>query len=203
MRARMALLSAGIRVELREILLSNKPACMLEASAKGTVPVLQLPDGEVLQESLDIMLWALHQSDPRSWLPRTTEAEAGMLQLIQRNDTDFKFHLDRYKYPDRFRGEEPAFRPLHHGACANEFIATLEGMLQATAFLYGDAATLADVAIFPFVRQFAAIEPGRFDKAPFPQVRRWLLGWAKERVFQQAMTKYPVWQAGDPRVYLD
>ncbi len=198
----MALIYAGIRCELREVALADKPAPMLEISPKGTVPVLQLADGKVLEESLDIMLWALKQVDQQHWLmpPQTND----MLHLIERNDGDFKHHLDRYKYPNRHektRNSNVYARQHRDAAC--EFIVQLETQLTATTFLFGNKPALADVAIFPFIRQFAANNPKWFSQTPYPRVQRWLQNWLDSDLFKLAMHKQVPWQAEDTPLMLD
>ncbi|MDX8391520.1 MAG: glutathione S-transferase [Mariprofundaceae bacterium] len=201
MRARMALLYAGIRCQLREVELRDKPAAMLSISAKGTVPVLQLADGQVLAESLDIMLWALNRDDVRHPLIPQAGDMRDILRLIDVNDRDFKYHLDRYKYPDRYKSDEHDCNPYQHRAQAGEFIAALEVRLADALFLFADTATLADIAIFPFVRQFAATDRLWFEQAPYPHVRNWLQHWLDEALFQRAMVKHPAWKTNDKTVY--
>ena len=148
-RARMALLYSSINVELREVLLRDKPPSMLAASAKGTVPVLLLPDGRVLDQSRDIMLWALDSSDPQQWY---NEALAEPInRLIDHNDNQFKTHLDHYKYWDRYPAESQQF----YRSQAEEFLMELESLLSSRDYLLADRITLADIALFPFIRQFA------------------------------------------------
>jgi glutathione S-transferase len=181
MRARMALAVAGIRYEIIEVSLKAKPAAMLEVSAKGTVPVLVLPDGSVIDESLDIMHWALAQNDPEGWLA-TNDV---MTELIAINDGPFKFHLDRSKYANRYPGSDPAL----HRAEALKILATLEQRLSNAAYLFGSAPTLADVAIFPFVRQFARADAAAFASAMLPALQRWLARWESSALFQAVMAK--------------
>jgi glutathione S-transferase len=179
----MALLVSDTDFELREVKLSSKPAAMIAASPKGTVPVLVLPDGRVIDESLDIMRWALGRHDPERWL------EGDDAALIAANDGPFKHHLDRTKYPDRY-GVDPAG---HRGA-ALALLMGLEARLASHAFLCGDARSLTDIALMPFVRQFAAIDPGWFDAQPLPGVRRWLATLIASPLFERAMARHPVWQ---------
>jgi len=200
MRARMALIVAGIQCELREVLLSDKPQAMLEVSPKATVPVLLFPDGTVIDESLEIMLWSLSQLDSRAWLHPDAGNLDMMLALITRNDEKFKGHLDRYKYPNRYEDEQPD--PLQHRASACAFLAELENLLQANDFLYGTAPSLADIAIFPFVRQFAAVEPDWFKSLDSPRLHAWLTGWLNATLFASAMHTYALWQDGNEPVYL-
>ncbi|MEQ5870768.1 glutathione S-transferase [Sagittula sp. NFXS13] len=189
-RARMAVLSAGLEVELREIRLKDKPQAFLSASSSGTVPNLQAADLN-LDESLDIMLWVLGQSDPHGLLKMPNIGKT----LIAQNDGPFKAALDHTKYAVRY----PDLDPQTERAKASDFIQSLETRLAAQAFLTGDTPTLADVAIFPFVRQFAHIDRAWFDAQPWPHVILWLDGFLQSTDFQKAMTKVPVWDGGqDP-----
>ena len=151
MRARLALAASGLACELREVVLRDKPTDLLEASPKGTVPVLVLPNGDVIDQSLDIMRWALRQHDPEQWLRPERDTPSAMEALIAQCDDEFKADLDRYKYPDRYPGADP----LAHRQAGAAFLASLETRLSATACLFGSQASLADMAIAPFVRQFA------------------------------------------------
>jgi glutathione S-transferase len=178
MRARMALLVSDTACEIREVKLSEKPADMLHASPKATVPVLVLPDGSVIDESLDIMRWALGRHDPENWLSGDDTV------LIAANDGAFKHHLDRYKYPDR-HGSNPA----EHRTAGLTMLAELEARLARTANLCGERRTLADMALMPFVRQFAATDPSWFDAQPLPGVRRWLAAHTSSSLFEAVMVK--------------
>jgi len=198
MRARMALFQAGVTCEIREVVLKRKPAELLAVSPKATVPVLQLPDGTVLDESLDIMLWALQQNDPEQWLSPEGSSLQDMLKLIEGNDGDFKYHLDRYKYPDRFDLEPSA----EHRDLACEFLANLEASLKHPHFLFGERCSLADVAIFPFVRQFARTDMAWFEHSGYPHLRSWLALWQESDLFAKTMTKFPAWQAENAPVIL-
>jgi len=189
-RARMAICYAGVPVELREILLKNKPPGMLAASPKGTVPVLVLPDGRVLDESCDVMRWALAIHDPDNWMDPALSREAS--RLIAENDGSFKTHLDHYKYADRY----PEQAPVHYRAEGEVFLQTLEVCLQQQPFLLGHQPGFADVAIFPFVRQFSLVDPDWFSGAPYPKLQDWLNGWLASSRFVSVMEKYPVWQDG-------
>jgi len=198
----MALLSAHIQVELREVDLGHKPAELLALSPKGTVPVLHLPDGTVLDESMDIIMWALQQSDPQQLLQPLGTNSGMIMRLIGDNDTRFKFHLDRYKYPERYAIAGQPADPHAHRRKACEFLAALEVLLQKTAFLLGSNPSIADIAIFPFVRQFAAVDQAWFSEAPYPHVRQWLQIWLDGELFCHAMIKQPPWHAGDQAIYL-
>jgi glutathione S-transferase len=193
MRARAALMAAGLGVELREVELRDKPAALLAASAKGSVPVLVLPDGCVVDESWDIMLWALRQHDAPGWLGQDECHVRAALPWVSANDTTFKHNLDRYKYPERF----PAQPQSVYRSAGEDFLRQLEQRLSATPCLLGDTLTVADVAVLPFVRQFAAVEPGWFASAPFPAVRAWLNEFTASELFTLVMQRYPVWQPGD------
>lgn len=188
MRARMALHYAGIAVDIREIALKIKPAHMLQVSPKSTVPVLVLPEGTVIDESLDIMRWALQQHDPEDWLGNPAllaQAES----LITENDGPFKRALDRYKYAIRFP-EQP---PEAYRAQGEVFLQQLESRLQQQSYLLGAHAGLADVAIFPFVRQFSMVDPGWFEATPYPRLQAWLQAWLASARFAAVMQKYPVY----------
>ena len=190
MRARLAIAYADVSVELREVELRNKPQAMLLISPKATVPVLQLENGRVLDESLDIMLWALQQNDPEHWLNAAGLDHAKA--LIQRNDEQFKYYLDRYKYADRY----PAYSELYYRQQGELFLADLEDLLTQHAFLCGEHFSLADAAILPFIRQFCAVDSTWFKASPYPLIRQWLNNFLASSLFEQVMTKYPYWQAG-------
>lgn len=189
MRARMALLVSGQSCAIREIVLRAKPEAMLAASPKGTVPVLVLADSAVIDESLEIMRWALQRHDPEAWLDGDDSA------LIARNDGPFKHHLDRYKYPSRY-GEDP----LAHRDAGCAILTDLDARLAAQAYLCGAQRGLADIALFPFVRQFAATDQAWFDAQPLAHVQRWLAGLAGSQLFARAMLRLPPWQPGDAPV---
>ena len=188
MRARMALLAAGLRCEIREVALAQKPQSMLELSPKGTVPVLVLSDA-VIEQSLDIMLWALRQHDPQSWLPGDSQVLTEQLALIRQCDGEFKHHLDRYKYPQRYQ--------LSDGVADREagavFLQQLNEILTSKLFLSGQTWGLADAAIAPFVRQFAHTEPDWFAAQAWPQLQQWLSEFETSAWYQQCMHKYKVW----------
>ena len=197
MRARLALLASGQACELREVLLRDKPQVLIEASPKATVPVLVLPDGQVIDESLAIMLWALERHDPLAWLTPTHGDLAQMLALVAENDTQFKPLLDRYKYPQRHG--QPDGVPARDAA--RPFIDGLQQRLAATPFLFGHQAALADMALAPFVRQFAAVAPDWFAAQPWPQVQAWLQAWQGSAWFERAMLRFPPWRPGDTPVW--
>ncbi|MDO8448339.1 MAG: glutathione S-transferase [Rhodoferax sp.] len=196
MRARLALLASGQVCELREVVLARKPAALLEASAKGTVPVLVLPDGQVVDQSLDIMLWALRRNDPLHWLPANSDALMDARQLVARCDGEFKFHLDRYKYPNRHGVAEAAA----HRTQGAVYLGDLNTRLTAHRHLLGEPESLADVAIVPFVRQFAHTDPAWFASQPWSALASWLGTFENSPIYQQVMTKYGPWEPGQPPV---
>ncbi len=191
MRARMALLISGTVCELREVKLSDKPAAMLSVSPKGTVPVLVIQGGRIIEESLDIMHWALARSDPAGWLARVDDG------LIAANDGPFKHALDRYKYPDR-HGSNAA----EHRAIGLEFLQRLEDRLAAGGELSGDMPGFTDAAIIPFVRQFAATQSDWFAAQNLPRLRDWLKRHLASELFLSCMVKHKPWHEGDAPVTL-
>lgn len=190
MRARMAIFKTKQRVFLRDIVLSNKPKEMLTASAKGTVPVLVLTNGEVLEESLAIMLWALNESDPNDLLQNHNNCElSNMLSLINTFDNDFKESLEKYKCAKRYRENNVVeCRSL----CEN-FIKILENRLSSHTFIMSDTESLVDIALFPFIRQFARVERQWYLQSPYPNVRQWLNSYLQSPMFTKVMAKYPLW----------
>ncbi len=193
MRARMAILASGLEVELRDILLKDKPAEMIEASPKATVPVLVEPDGTVLEESLDILFWALSQSDPQNWLPTNDDLQQDIRDLIEENDGPFKSALDHYKYHVRF----PEKSREDYRSEGETFLAKLEARLSRQAYLAGHKPTCADVAIFPFIRQFANSDRTWFDQAPYPALQTWLEGWLSSGWFTTIMKKRTIWKSDE------
>jgi len=190
-RARMALRYAAVDYELREVSLGHKPSALLRASSKGTVPVLCLPGGKVIEESLDVMRWALAQHDPDCWLRAEWRAETR--SLVEENDWEFKRHLEHYKYWERF----PPHPQSYYRIQAEAFLLRLEQCLARNRYLFSADLTFADVAIFPFVRQFALVDKTWFDQAPFPRLQNWLETFLESSVFVEAMRSFPVWQEGD------
>ena len=194
MRARLALHASGVAHEHREVVLKHKPAHMLALSPKGTVPVLWLRSAagdEVLEQSLDIMRWALREHDPLGWLPNTEAATQEALALIAHNDGPFKQQLDRYKYPNR--------SGLDSGAADRDAAAlwlhTLDGQLRAQPFLAGGHFGLADAAVAPFVRQYAHTDPAWFAAQPWTALAAWLAVFEGSALFEAIMHKHAPWQA--------
>lgn len=188
MRARLAVASAGLEVELREVVLRDKPAAFLKASPSATVPCLVTADG-VIDESLDVMIWALQQRDPAGWL---NMPEAGF-KWIARADGPFKDALDRTKYANRYPGVDAATQRDITG----EFLCDLDATIGDWIF---DRPTLADFAILPFVRQFAFIDKDWFDAQPWRKLQGWLERFLVSDRFSHIMEKYPQWQPDDPPV---
>ncbi|MFK7842809.1 MAG: glutathione S-transferase [Sphingorhabdus sp.] len=189
MRARMALLVSETPVRLREVVLRDKPAEMIAVSPKATVPVLILPDGDVIDESLAIMYWALERHDPQFWLQRD-DAET---RLIAEADGPFKDHLDRYKYPSRYENVDA----VEHRSGGLVFLEKLDDLIQTSGQLMGAKPSLADYAIFPFVRQFANNDRDWFDQLPLPALQQWLDEHLASPLFLTTLQKYPQWKSGD------
>jgi glutathione S-transferase len=194
MRARLALMVSGQNCELREVVLRDKPQALRDASAKATVPVLVEPSGNVIEQSLDIMCWALSRADPDGWLMPTDGSLAEMLALIAACDEGFKPQLDRYKYPERHGVQAAVAREE-----ASAFLSQLEQRLAKAPFLFGHHAALADMAIAPFIRQFAGVDAAWF--APqWPSLQRWLTAWEGSALFARVMHKYAQWKPGSAPV---
>lgn len=182
-RARMALKLADIHVEIREVSLRDKPAHMLQVSPKATVPVLVLPDGKVIDESLEIMHWALQEH------ALSTNILTGAEALVLENDDAFKKALDGYKYPQRYQN----LSQQQHQAQGEIFLQKLEKLLLKNACLFDAEPTFEDIAIFPFVRQFAAVDNAWFDAAPYPKLRVWLKSLVASDLFVSVMEKQPTY----------
>lgn len=195
MRARLALGISGQRVILREIKLSQKPVEFLQASAKGEVPALVMPEGQVIDESLDIMDWALTINDPEQW--RVKELAGQTTALIEENDQSFKQHLDHYKYFERF----PEGVQLEYRQQAEVFLQRLEALLQQQSFLLADRATFADMALLPFIRQFAGVDPDWFNQSKYQMLRQWLNNLLQGELFNSIMPRYPFWSPEQTPVF--
>jgi len=193
-RARMAISYSAIAVELREVVLRDMPASLLACSPKGTVPVLVLPGGAVLEESRDIIDWALANNDPEGWLPDPGDTLGEQLrQLLDSCDTSFKQQLDYYKYAERY----PRHSADYYRSQGQVFLGQLEQRLEKHDWLCGDRMMMADVSIFPFVRQFANVDKAWFDEMPYLRLRAWLDRLLCSQLFTRVMDKYPQWHAGD------
>jgi glutathione S-transferase len=186
-RARLAIYSAGIELELREVLLRDKALKFLEVSKSKTVPCLQTND-YILDESLEIMIWALNINDPKNWLRETDKS----LELIATCDGPFKNALDRTKYPNRYPDESA----VENRVLASNFLDFIENQLNPC--LFGENFNLADIAILPFVRQFAHIDFDWFLSQPWPKTAEWLENFKASEMFNSVMKKYPKWEENDP-----
>jgi glutathione S-transferase len=187
----MAVAVSGLTVELREVVLRDKPPELLAISPKATVPVLVTSDGDIVEESLDIMRWALAQNDPQNWLSAIDE------DLISANDGPFKLALDRYKYPHRYDltdGETFRGEALVH-------LQRLNQILLDKPYLCGGSVNLTDIAIFPFVRQFAATDRFWFDGQPLCGIKKWLDELVNSMLFETIMQRYPQWNASSPQIW--
>ena len=198
MRARLGLaycVEVG-QLELREVVLKDKPQAMLDISPKATVPVLQLANGDVLEESLDIMHFALSQNPEQTSRLYPQELQATIDELITFNDGEFKWALDRYKYADRYEESEAFYREQ-----GEVFLTRLNERLEHSPFLMGDEVTLADLAIFPFVRQFAHVNRAWFEASPYTHLQTWLGHWLDSPLFIRIMKKYTQWTVENEPVY--
>jgi glutathione S-transferase len=194
----MALKYAGLNVELREVKLDDMPEEALRISSNATVPLLVLDDGSYMDESWDIVKWALEQSDPDHWFGKDKEHLLDAEILIETNDFSFKEDLDHYKYADR----HPEHTEDYYRERCEEFIEELEDLLSENTFLLSDKLSLADIGVFPFVRQFSMVDEEWFAKAPYPKVRHWLQALIDSALFQQVFKKHELWQQGDDPIYL-
>jgi len=197
MRARIALFKSKQPVLLRDLVLSDKPAEMIEASPKATVPVLVLATGEVIDESLDVMLWALKESDPNDLLHSEDELIhpdenmlSAMLAFIDEFDNGFKSALEQYKCAKRYQEDDIVQRR----AVCQQYLDKVEQRLTTHKFLFSDQESLADIAILPFLRQFARVERQWYLQSPYPKLKQWLNGYLQSPMFTKVMAKYPLWQ---------
>ena len=201
MRARLALKYAGINVELREVDLNNPPEALVKISENATVPVIHLPDSSVIDESWEIVQWAVRQNDPDLWLGEDDQYLIESDMLVETNDYSFKQDLDHYKYADRYP-EQPM---EHYRQQGEEFLQELEDRLNETRFLLSETISIADIGIFPFVRQFAMVDQQWFDQAPYPKLQNWLSCFIdsdgnEARLFSSVMNKYDIWEEGDSAI---
>ena len=194
MRARMAIHISGQRCELREVLLRDKPPSMLEYSAKGTVPVLILQDGKVIDESLDVIDWALNLNDPDDW--QRSKDTKKTKELIKINDGEFKYHLDRYKYSKRYDNEDPEF---HRKKCL-KFIESINNELNNSKYIFDDNISYADIVVLPFIRQFRIADIEWFDSLPYDNLKKWLSRFLDSSLLNSSMKKYDLWKEGDKSI---
>lgn len=195
MRARLALFCAKQIYELREVDLKNKPLELLEASPKGTVPVLVSLDNKIIEQSLEIMLWALQQNDPQGLMKLTNEQMQKAHELITENDVNFKKALDRYKYPNRY----PEEQSINWKVEAERFLEKLENNLQKSSYLLGENLSFADLAIMPFIRQFSKVEENNIN---FLKLQNWLMNLEESEIFKTIMFKVKPWKANDERLII-
>lgn len=197
MRARMGIFASGMTMDFREVVLRDKPEHMVEISPKATVPVVQLPDGTVVDESLDVMFWALGENDPLGWLGDDLATTADMKALIAESDDMFKYHLDRYKYANRHEGADAD----EHRDAALVYLRKWDQQLSGRNNLFSDKPLLADYAIFPFVRQFANVDRDWFNAQDIPELQTWLQQHLISAIFVAIMAKQSAWRPGDTLKY--
>ena len=195
-RARLAIKISQVPVVLREVVLADKPHEMLALSPKGTVPVLVLDNSKVIDESMDIMMWALNQNDPDRWILNIKDKQDETNALIVVNDTEFKQHLDHYKYADRY----PENTIEYYRQQAQSFLQQLEEHLSQTTFILSDHLSMVDMAIFPFIRQFAFVDKSWFDRLPYKNLQLWLEYILTSNLFTQVMMKKEQWKEGDAEI---
>ncbi|MFD1384573.1 glutathione S-transferase [Rhodanobacter aciditrophus] len=200
MRARYAIAYLDVPVQLREVVLKNKPAELLELGGRSTVPQL-LDDGQRYPESLDIIFWALERAEDKEVInclwPNDGKLQANIMAWIRFNDDCFKPWLDRYKYADR----HPEHTETFYREKGERFLKRIESRLSHQAYLRGDTLSLADIAVFPFIRQFAGVDSKWFEQSHYPALRRWLNGLLEGELFQRIMKKYPAWQSDQEPTY--
>jgi glutathione S-transferase len=190
MRARLAIYASGQQVQLRDLVLSNKPAEMLNLSPKGTVPVLVTAGNQVIDDSLSIMQWAFSQTDPDDYLNKTVpNALADMLAVIAIFDNEFKGHLEKYRCSKRYH--EPSL--MEDRQQCERYLADLESRLCLHLYLMSDTPSLTDLALMPFIRQFARVERQWYLQSPYPKLRQWLNHYLHSRMFSKVMVQYPMW----------
>ncbi|MCI2284711.1 glutathione S-transferase [Colwellia sp. MSW7] len=208
MRARLAIFKSKQQVELRDVVLSNKPQAMLIASPKGTVPILVFESEKgsetlkVIDESLDIMLWALQTNDPDNLLGQSSmpngESLQNMLSSIATFDTEFKTDLEKYKCAKRYHEDNL----LEYRQACEAHIQTIEKRLQQHTYIMSNEESLVDIALLPFIRQFARVERQWYLQAPYPNLRQWLNNYLQSPMFSKVMTKYPLWLEANDRIIL-
>lgn len=198
MRAHMALKNSAIKVELREVDLNDMPQEALAVSAKATVPLLVFSDGSFIDESWDIVKWAVAQNDPDNWSGENDEYLMDAEMLVETNDFSFKEDLDHYKYADR----HPQQTEEEYRLACEEFIEELEDMLADHDYLLGNQLTLADIGVFPFIRQFSLVDKDWFEQSPYNNVKHWLTTIINTSLFQQVFVKHSLWKKGDQAIYI-
>ena len=196
MRARLAIKYSGIEVELREIDLNNIPKALSDISSDETVPLIVFPDGKTIDESWDIVKWAVTSNDPDGWLGSDVSLLQDAEMLVETNDYSFKQDLDHYKYADRY----PEYPMQHYRSEGEEFLIELEDRLSDNRYLSADSLSLSDIAVLPFIRQFALVDKAWFDSTPYTRVQAWLNTFLESELFESVMNKYPLWVEGDEPV---
>ena len=196
MRARMAIYQANIRCEHREVVLKDKPESMMQLSSKGTVPVLLTPDNTIIDESLDVMFWALEQNDPEDWL---NEDRSLGKTLLERNDNEFKYYLDRYKYHVGY----PEYSKEYYRDMTSDYLDALENCLIGNqgVGLTAEHLSFTDVSIFPFIRQFANVDLDWFRLSSYKMINCWYDKIGQSDLFKSSMIKYARWTPADAPVY--
>ena len=187
----MAIYTSQQKCEIREVLLKDKPPSMLGYSSKGTVPVLVLQSGNVIDESLDVIDWALDINDPYNW--KRSKDSKKTKELIEINDGDFKFHLDRYKYSKRYENEDPNF---HKEKCLT-FIKMINEELKDSKYIYDNEISYIDISLLPFIRQFRIADNEWFDELPYKNLKNWLSNFLDSSLLNSIMKKYDLWKEGD------
>ncbi len=198
MRAHMALKYTELKIILREVELKHLPVEVLAVSPHATVPSLVINENKYMDESWDIVKWAIQKNDPDNWLGENNEYLLGAEMLVETNDYSFKNDLDHYKYADR----HPEHPMEYYRQRGEEFLEDLNAMLEENKFLLAESITIADVAIFPFVRQFAMVDRDWFDKAPYPELQRWFDIMLETEWFKEAFMKHEIWASGNEEIYL-
>jgi glutathione S-transferase len=198
MRAHMALKYTGLKIILRDVKLSNLPEEALAVSPHATVPSLVIGKDEYMDESWDIVKWATQQNDPENWLGESNKYLQDAEMLVETNDFSFKEDLDHYKYADR----HPEHPMEYYRQRCEEFLEELNETLEENTFLLAERITIADIAVFPFIRQFAMVDKSWFDKSPYPELQRWLDFMLDTEWFKEAFKKYKTWKPGSEDIYL-
>ena len=198
MRAHMALKYAGMKVILREVELRNLPAEALAVSPHATVPSLVVSADEYMDESWDIVKWAIKQHDPDNWAGDNNEYLNHAEMLVETNDHSFKEDLDHYKYADR----HPEHPMEYYRERCEEFLEELNEMLEENVYLLSEHISIADIAVFPFIRQFSLVDKDWFDQAPYPELQRWLKAILDTEWFADAFKKHELWQSGNDDIFL-
>ena len=199
MRARIAIKLCNLECEIREINLKLKNKEFLELSPKGTVPVLVLPDDKIIEESMDIIHWAISNNDPYNLKLKNLEIYNKDMDLISIFDNEFKYHLDRYKYNSRYKG----INKEEHKYKARDLLVNLNNSLKEKQWLNGENISISDISILPFIRQYRIADIKWFDeKLELPNINRWLDKFLNSKIFNNVMKKYKIWETTDPKIFL-